>query len=804
MTTADARRWTLVYEGYDPDDEGLRESLCTLGNGFFATRGAGPESSADDVHYPGTYVACLYNRLTTHIAGRDVVNEDLVNVPNWLPLTFSLDGNTWFSLDEWEVLEYRQTLDMLRGTLLREAKVRHQGKTVAYSERRLVHMAHRHLAAVEVTVTPLDFDAELTFRCALDGLVENKGVPRYRDLASKHLVPVEQGEVTPGCIRLTVETSQSHIRIAEAARITVKLDGETLDVQRDTHSQPGYVDQVFTVPAGKGQRVCVEKVVSLFTSRDRAITDATEEACEHVMRARGFNHLLAYHELTWKHLWDRFRIEVEGDVEVSRTMHLHVFHLLQTVSHHAIDQDIGVPARGWHGEAYRGHIFWDELFIFPFLNLHQPEIVRSLLQYRYRRLTEARYAAYLAGRAGAMFPWQSGSNGREETQTVHLNPRSGEWLPDNSHRQRHISSAVAYNVWQYYQATGDLEFMSFYGTEMLLEIARFWASMAEYVEEEDRYVIRGVMGPDEYHEGYPWDEEPRGIDNNAYTNVMAVWVLLRALDALEVLPLYRRLELTETLGVTREEIEKWEHVSRRMKVCFHDGDIISQFEGYERLEEFDWDGYRAKYGDIHRLDRILTAEGDSPNRYKLSKQADVLMLMYVFSFEELAGLFERLGYRLTEEMVERNIDYYLARTSHGSTLSGVVASWVLARSRPEESWQLFKEALRSDVNDVQGGTTREGIHLGAMAGTVDIVQRCYTGIEMREDVLHMDPFLPPGLERLNLNIRYRGQWLDVEIGCDRMVVRAEASEKAPIRLAVRDEVFDVVPGDEFRFDIDSC
>ena len=132
--------------------------------------------------------------------------------------------------------------------------------------------------------------------------------------------------------------------------------------------------------------------------------------------------------------------------------------------------------RGWHGEAYRGHIFWDELFIFPLINLRLPEITRALIRYRYRRLNEARANARAAGLRGAMYPWQSGSSGREETQRLHLNPVSGRWIADHTHLQRHVNAAIAYNIWLYYQATRDMEFLSFYGAEMLLEIARFWRS----------------------------------------------------------------------------------------------------------------------------------------------------------------------------------------------------------------------------------------------------------------------------------------------------------------------------------------
>ncbi len=140
----------------------------------------------------------------------------------------------------------------------------------------------------------------------------------------------------------------------------------------------------------------------------------------------------------------------------------------------------------------------------PVLNLTLPGLSRAMLRYRFRRLPEARQAALDAGYTGAMFPWQSGSDGREESQQMHLNPRSGHWNPDASWRQHHIGIAVAYNTWNYYQATGDLEFLGEFGAELLVEIARFFAGLATYDRSRDRYVIRGgVIGPDEFHSGYP-------------------------------------------------------------------------------------------------------------------------------------------------------------------------------------------------------------------------------------------------------------------------------------------------------------
>ena len=332
--------------------------------------------------------------------------------------------------------------------------------------------------------------------------------------------------------------------------------------------EPGYIGQELEIDLKQGETLVLEKLAAFYTSRDHAISECGLAARKAIARAGRFDAVMAEHVLAWKHLWRRFDVHLQPagpafKLNVPMLLRLNMLHLLQAVSPNSIGLDIGVPARGWTGEAYQGHIFWDELFIFPFLNYRMPEITRSLLMYRYRRLGEARAAARRAGFQGAMFPWQSGSDGQEETQELNLNPRSQRWVPDNSYLQRHVGSAIAYNVWQYFQVTHDVEFLQFYGAELILEIARFWSSIARFNDERGRYEIRGVMGPDEFHEGYP-DAPTPGLNNNAYTNIMAVWVLCRALEVLDLLPDMRRAELMTRLGLSADEIARWGDISRRM------------------------------------------------------------------------------------------------------------------------------------------------------------------------------------------------------------------------------------------------
>ncbi len=797
--------WSFVYEGFEPGEEGLRETLCTLGNGYFCTRGAYPHSEADDVHYPGTYLAGGYNRLETEVKDRIIENEDLFNLPNWLCLDFRCPGEDWFDLEDVEVLSSRQTLDMKTGVLNRTLRFRDKKERITrFSERRLVHMRHMHLAAMEIVITPENWYGELEIRSALDGSVVNAGVERYKGLSNRHLVPLEAEQLDKKTIYLKMRTARSRIELAYGARTDVFEGIKPVNTERELIKDDDYIAQQFTLNVESGSSIKLEKIVTLYTSRDPAISSCCHEAKKNALEIYRFADMLNSHTKAWEHLWNRFDVRLnhigEGENDIQRILRLYTFHLIQTASIHSLDIDVGMPARGWHGEAYRGHIFWDEVFIFPLLNYRMPQITRSLLMYRYRRLNEAYRAAREMGYKGAMFPWQSGSDGREESQRIHLNPESGRWIPDNSRLQRHISSAIAYNIWQYYQTTGDLEFLSSYGGEMIIAIARFWASIATFNKQEDKYEILGVMGPDEYHDAYPDSDRP-GLDNNAYTNVMAVFVFNKALDLGTHIPRGVWEELKNKMEITPRELNRWREIARKMKVPFHDNGIISQFEGYEKLKEFDWERYRKKYDDIQRLDRILEAEGDHPNRYKLSKQADALMLFYLFSAEELEGMFRQLGYDFDPESIPRNIDYYIKRTSHGSSLSRVIHSWVLYRSDRAGSWKLYTEALKTDVADIQGGTTKEGIHLGAMAGCVDIVQRGLFGLETRKDHLRLNPELPEELDRLSLHLRYRGRWLELVLTPDHLTIEALPGGAGPIKIVLDGTEFELHEGEKREIDL---
>ena len=784
------KRFSITYKDWNPEEQKHREAICTLGNGYIATRGAAEESENTEFNYPGTYLAGGYNRAKTEISDRTIENEDFVNFPNWLVLSFCPEDGEWLDLEKHNVLDYRQTMKMKKGILEREFRIEDsKGRRTCIRSRRLVSMHNKHLACLEWQFRAENWSGKVFFLSGLDGNVINDNVERYRELESRHLQPLGTGETDDHIIQLSVQTLQSKITMAQAAKTLLYHQRKPIKAEAETKQQGGAINQTFTVDIKEGEVYTVEKTVAFFTSRDVAISEPVHQACKSVRRAGRFREVLKDHIRALNTLWNRADIRLVNDPKNQLLLRLHTFHILQTVSPKVIGVDVGVPARGIHGEAYRGHIFWDELFIFPFLNLRFPEITRSLLMYRYHRLGEARHAAKKEGYNGAMFPWQSGSDGRSESQVLHLNPESGRWIEDNTYLQRHVNSAIAYNLWNYFLTTGDREFLSFFGAEMFFSIASFWASIVIYNAEEDRYEIHGVVGPDEYHTAYP-DSGAAGLNNNAYTNVMAAWVMQKAVEILEIIDTRRKEELLQTLEINDMEIQLWKEISHKMYVPFIGHGIINQFDGYEELEEFPWEEYREKYDDIHRLDRILENENKDPNSFKASKQADVLMLFYLFSKDEISTIFNRLGYELSEDCIYKNIEYYRKRTSHGSTLSRVVFSWILLKYNQLESWENFEKVLESDFEDIQGGTTAEGIHLGAMAGSLDLVQRGFLGLEVGEDALWVNPHKLDYIKEVSLKVNFRSHWIFVSVSGKTLKISFEEGYMEKLQIGVIDKVYE--------------
>lgn len=790
------RPWRLDYSGFDPWHEGHREALTTLGNGRMATRGTAPEAKADTIHYPGTYAAGIYNRLPETIGGETSQSEHMVNLPNWLPLDVRFGSGGWWSEGGLILRREHRELDMKRAVLTRRVLLEDgDGHQLDLTQRRIVSAAQPELALLETTVVSRGWDGPVEFRTGIDSAVRNANIAEDAALGGVHLRTLGVN-VQDGVESVETETRQSHIRIAVAVRNTFsgrsRVTSSALQDAVSTEAGASRWLQHHRTALQNGQPLAVLKTAALVTSRDRAISAPLAAARAVLNRTPdSFSQAMEEHQRAWRRLIDLFGVDLHPDGESQLILNLHVFHLLQVLTPHTADLDAGVPARGLHGEGYRGHIFWDDLFVLPLVTARLPAVTQSVLDYRWRRLDAARDAATAAGVSGALFPWRSGSDGAEDTPRWLYNRFSQKWTRDNSRLQRHGSLAVAYNVWQYFQATEDRQWLIRHGAEIIVEVVRMISSMAE-AGQDGRFHLHGVVGPDEYHDGYP-DRPGTGVDDNAYTNVLAAWICGHPARILGALEGEDGRQLRKRLGITSSELGRWKRLGRTLYVPFHDG-MISQFEGYGRLEELDWEHYRRTYGNIERLDLILGAEGDSTNRYKVAKQADVLMLLYVLGEDQLIRTLHRLGYTVVPKQLKAMVDYYLLRTIHGSTLSRVTLASVLAATDPERAWDTFRDALDADLDDTQGGTTRTGIHLGAMAGTIDVVQRSFAGLRISSNELVFAPRLPRELRRVFFKLRYRGVLLAVTLQTGSLRVAAARGNAPPIHIRVGNRSILLSPG----------
>ncbi|BDR59664.1 glycosyl hydrolase family 65 protein [Xylocopilactobacillus apicola] len=725
--------WYIDYQKITTGKKSYgQEAILTLGNGYLGWRGAPVFSQFDQNHYPGLYLAGLYNQTSTMIAGREVVNEDLVNLPNPQLIRIFVDGQ------KIEEVNRHSWLDFATGQEIDEYDFKTTKGLLRAKTTKVVDPIEFHLLGFELELTP-EFEGEIQVDSVVDTQILNQNVQRYRDFDSREF---EVDEISEQQVSITTRQS------ARQVKLFVQTTNDQGIKSYSANTTTELVER-FNFAGHKDHTYKFAKVIGIATKHDLTKTVQTTSLNEI------FKHSFDY----WQSFWRDHDLVVENDQpNFQRLVRLNIFHLQQAANHHANQfLDASVPARGLTGEGYRGHIFWDELFILPYYTRTEPDVAKDLLKYRINRLPAARRNAELAGEKGAMYPWQSGMTGDEQAQSIHLNPLNNEWEPDNSRLQRHVSLAIAYDVWDYYQVTDDQEFMD-QALAMILGIAKFWLNKVR-TDGQGRYDLCGVMGPDEFHEKYP-DAASGGFKNNAYTNIMVSWLL----DWI--------IELSQDFKIDAVLLQQAKEVSHKLNLEIRDG-IIAQFAGYFELKEIDLAAYAKEYGDIHRIDRVLKSIGKSPDEYQVAKQADALMCIYNLGAQKTKQIIERLGYDLPADWLARNTEYYLARTTHGSTTSRPVFAMALTDiGQSSKAAQYLMTSLEADFADIQGGTTAEGIHVGVMGETTAVIMRSFAGIDFEDGKLQISPKLPAGWQTIILHLTLRHVNYRIEVTAKEVIVTA--------------------------------
>lgn len=717
--------WTVVEEQFDPAALRHKETVFTIGNGSFATRGSFEEG------YPGDQALTLAHGVFDDVP---LFFTELANLPNWLDLRVEIDGHA-FRLDQGDLLHYSRRLDLQHGLLLRHVRWRAPaGATVDLTFERFISYTEQHLGAIRLLVTAVGADCEVTVWAGLDGHVANEDLLHWHHL--------EQGEDEEAS-RVWLHSRTRHSALDLGAAATLATTGEaSVTVQ----ACPGHPTLQLCQALPPGQTLQVEKLVAFTTGRDD--TPRAPQVTERALAAldgQTYDALKACHVAAWRDVWADGDVVVAGDDEAQLAIRFNLFQLHAAAPQH--DGRVSIGAKTLSGLDYRGHVFWDtDIFIVPYFTYTRPQIARNLLMYRYHTLPGARRKAAANGYKGAQFAWESALTGDEVTPA---------YVPDFTGRklvriwtgdiQLHISADVAYAVAQYWRVTGDDAFMRDYGAEIILDTARFWADRAEPEEKNGRrrYAFRDVIGPDEYHDH---------VDNNAYTNRMVQWHLRTAQQVLAWLwdqyPQQAR-SLSAQLELTEEELARWEDVAENV-IVLHDEEsgLITQFEGFFDLKKVDWEQYADR---TQSMQVLLGIEG--ANEHQVLKQADVIMLLCL------------LRERYDEKTWRTNWDAYMPLTDHryGSSLGPSIHAWAACEmGRPDEAYDHFMLAALADLRDVRGNAG-DGIHAASAGGVWQAAVFGFAGLRLTGDGYELAPTLPHHWQRLAFSFYQRGKRRSIDI-----------------------------------------
>ena len=683
--------WILVDEGFTLAREHELESLFAIGNGYAGSRGSLAEGSA--LSAPATFVAGVFDSEAGSVPG-------LAPTADWTRLSGTIDGQP-LRLDRDHNLKHRRILDMRQGILWREW--RHQdeaGRITRLRALRLASMADRHLLVQCVTITPENFSGRLFIDATLSGPV----------------------------VRVT--HSGTMVAMAVARRIT--------DTAGRWTPSPELVDGRQSLELRLGKTYRLDRIVALHTSRDTA--EPRETARRHAEHAiEDLAGVIGEHRDAWLARWEASDLRIEGDPAAQRTLRFAIYHLLSAANPQ--DDRVSIGARGLSGTAYKGHAFWDtDIFMLPFFILTYPEAARALVMYRYHTLAAARGKAARLGYRGALYAWESADSGEEATPPFGVAP-DGEVIRFlTGEQEQHISADVAFGVWNYWRATGDDHFLVDAGAEILIETARFWASRVER-EEDGRYHIRGVIGPDEYHES---------VDDSAYTNGMAQWNLEVAAEIANLVA--ERWPgswqaLSRRLGIEPEEPRRWQDIARDFYTGLDEQTgLFEQFRGYFGLEEIDLAAFVPRTAPI---DVLLGRE--RIQRSKIIKQPDVVMLIHL------------LWDRIPAEVRKANFKYYEPRCGHGSSLSLAIHALVAARLGDTAlAERYFRQAADIDLGDSIGNAAG-GIHAGALGGLWQAAVLGFAGLRFCGDRPEHRANLLPSWRSLSMRYQWRGQWHELTL-----------------------------------------
>lgn len=752
--------WIIEETSFHEKYTGKCESIFTQGNGYLGLRNSLEERYVDTVR--GMFITGTFNKASKEEA------TELPNVSDIVNMEIELNGER-FSMTEDNLKEYSRTLNLYTGETCRnvlwEGK---NGNVVQLSFHRFVSYKNVHVIGAYVEIKPVNCDVKATVVSGINAQVTNHGAQHLTEFSKRAFEEkfLQMGMVTTESA-VSIAVSTVH-KVFQSGKYTEDAASKIIDDRRKIHAEIQLV-----IPQGETARV--EKISTVHSSRDlEYVASGKEPEGENVCRdglnnlkeaeEKGYETLLEESKKVWEKIWKKQDIQIdskEDDAQIA--VRFALYHLQIMVRRE--DNRVGIGAKALSGEGYKGHSFWDtETFIFPYFQMAEPETARTLLEFRYKGLYGARKKAIENGYKGAMYPWEAAwvSDGEVTPYVIGVNVHTGEpMICLTGVIEQHITSDIIFALWQYYAATDDQDFMDRYGYEMTIETARFWNSRLEWIEENNRYEIRDVIGPDEYKEH---------VDNNAYTNYMAHENMRLAAQVIacirdEKKDIYGKMQkLMQEEGTSLEQLE--EELKDKMKKLYlpqpdEKTGIIPQFDGYFDLKEIDLSVYKnaSVVGTIFH-----DYSGEDVQGMQAGKQADIVELLY--QMEDIT----------TPDNKAKNYVYYEARTLHDSSLSKAIHSITACDLGMEkEAYDMFMSAALTDLGQ-EMKSSDAGIHSANMGGVWQDVVMGFGGIRIRDGHLRIAPNCPKQWEKFTYPLYWKGNELHITVCKDGVEVINEGED----------------------------
>jgi maltose phosphorylase len=722
--------WNIIEEGFDPHNHEISESVFSIGNGYMGQR-ANFEEDYSGSTLQGSYMAGVYYPDKTRVGwwknGYPEYFAKVLNCTNWIGIHVTIEGQP-LDLATCNVKDFIRVLNMKEGTLSRSFIAElPDGKEVKVEAIRFISVSHREIGAIRYALTPLNFSGQISITPYLDGDIENKD----SNYDEKFWMEVFK-EAGPDDAVLTIKTKKLDFHVTSVMSYTLSKNGQPLTVTPESVQQEKYVAHHLVLDVQEQEQIVLYKYVASVTSRDHGLGQLITTARALLQEAMqlGFEELLQEQISSWDSKWRESDIVIEGDIAAQQAIRFNIYQLNQT--YNGEDDRLNIGPKGFTGEKYGGSTYWDtEAYCLPFyLSTADASIARNLLVYRYKHLEKAKENAKKLGFSkGALYPMVT-MNGEE----CH-----NEW--EITFEEIHRNGAIAYAIYNYVNYTGDTAYLGQYGLEVLTEISRFWEERVNYVPAKDQYMILGVTGPNEYE---------NNVNNNWYTNHMAVWTMEYTLEVLTNLqhnePLIYK-ELIDKMQLKEEETSKWQDIVAKMYYPYDaELNVFLQQDGF--------------------LDKDLTPVSElDPSNLPLNQKWSwdrILRSCYIKQADVLQGIFT-LRDRFDLDTVKRNFDFYEPLTVHESSLSPCVHSILACElGYKEKAYEMYMRTSRLDL-DNYNNDTEDGCHTTSMAGTWMSVVHGFGGLRIKDGQLHLSPFNPGYWKSFSFKVMFRTSRLKVTV-----------------------------------------